>query len=109
MIRGRKNRFSASSQNPITEKSIFGHFEVIFLNVIFFSRARWLFPVSTTKEEYVDEKMSSLAGLKSYSISRKSTDFGYLGPPSKSIFSAYRQNFEKFSVIFLERLLRALC
>ena len=32
-IRGRKMRFSESTQNFITEKSIFGHFEVIFLNV----------------------------------------------------------------------------
>ena len=30
---GRKVRFSESSQNSMTEKSIFGHFEVIFLNV----------------------------------------------------------------------------
>ena len=32
-IGGRKMRFSESSQNSISEKSIFGHFEVIFLNV----------------------------------------------------------------------------
>ena len=32
-IRGRKMRFSESSQNSISEKSIFGLFEVIFLNV----------------------------------------------------------------------------
>ena len=32
-IRGRKMRFSESTQNFITEKSIFGQFEVIFLNV----------------------------------------------------------------------------
>ena len=32
-IHGRKMRFSESGQNSITEKSIFGHFEVIFLNV----------------------------------------------------------------------------
>ena len=32
-ICGRKMRFSGSSQNSISEKSIFGHFEVIFLNV----------------------------------------------------------------------------
>ena len=29
----RKMRFSESSQNSISEKSIFGQFEVIFLNV----------------------------------------------------------------------------
>ena len=32
-ICGRKMRFSESSQNSIPENSIFGHFEVIFLNV----------------------------------------------------------------------------
>ena len=31
-IRGRKMRFSESSQNSISEKSIFGQFEVVFLN-----------------------------------------------------------------------------
>ena len=30
---GRKMRFSESGQNSMSEKSIFGHFEVIFLNV----------------------------------------------------------------------------
>ena len=32
-IRGRKMRFSESSQNSISENSIFGHFEAVFLNV----------------------------------------------------------------------------
>ena len=32
-IRGRKMQFSESSQNSISESSIFGHFKVIFLNV----------------------------------------------------------------------------
>ena len=32
-IHGRKMRFSESSQNSKSEKSIFGQFEVIFLNV----------------------------------------------------------------------------
>ena len=32
-IYGRKMRFSESSQNFISEKSIFGHFEVVFLNL----------------------------------------------------------------------------
>ena len=37
-IHGRKMRFSESSQNSMFEKSIFGHFEVIFLNLPFFSQ-----------------------------------------------------------------------
>ena len=32
-IHGQKMRFSESSQKSVSEKSIFGHFEVIFLNV----------------------------------------------------------------------------
>ena len=32
-IHGRKMRFSESSQNSLSENSIFGHFEVIFLNI----------------------------------------------------------------------------
>ena len=32
-VNGRKMRFSESSQNFITGKLFFGHFEVIFLNV----------------------------------------------------------------------------
>ena len=32
-IQGRKMRFSESSENSLFEKSIFGHFDVIFLNV----------------------------------------------------------------------------
>ena len=32
-IHGRKMRYSESSQKPISEKSIFGHFEVVFLKV----------------------------------------------------------------------------
>ena len=77
-IGGRKMRFSESSQNSISEKSIFGHFEVSFLNVQFFSERALLFPVSTIQENHFDERMSSLAGLKkNYLISRKSTDFGH--------------------------------
>ena len=32
-VRGGKMRISASSQTSLSESSIFGHFEVIFLNV----------------------------------------------------------------------------
>ena len=40
---GRKMRLSESSQNSISEKSIFGQFEVIFLNVWFFPGAGVVF------------------------------------------------------------------
>ena len=43
-IHGRKMRFSESSQNSITEKSISGQFEVLFLNVLnFFQGGRGVF------------------------------------------------------------------
>ena len=32
-IHGQKTRFSESSQKSMSEKSIFGHFEAIFLNI----------------------------------------------------------------------------
>ena len=32
-IQGQKMRYFESSQSTISEKSVFGHFEVIFLNV----------------------------------------------------------------------------
>ena len=69
--------FPESSQNSVSEKLTFGHFEVIFLNHYISFRAGWLFPVSTLEEELFNEKLSSVAGLrKSCSIPRKSTDFG---------------------------------
>ena len=44
----------------------------------FFPGRGWLIPVSTFKKAYFKENMSSPAGLKkSYSISRKSIDFGH--------------------------------
>ena len=39
-IHGRKMRFSESSQNSISEKSIFGHFEVIFFSTYNFFPGR---------------------------------------------------------------------
>ena len=38
-LHGRKMRFSESSRFSISETSIFGHFEVIFLNIYNFLRA----------------------------------------------------------------------
>ena len=55
-IHGRKMRFSENSRNSMSEKSIFGHFEVIFLNVWFFSRAGVVFPVSTSKRSILRKK-----------------------------------------------------
>ena len=63
-IHGRKMRFSESCQFSISEKSIFGQFEVILLNVCIFLTAGLVIPVNTFKEKYFDEKMSSLTDLK---------------------------------------------
>ena len=85
-ICGLKMRFSASSLSSLSEKSIFGHFEVIFPNVKTFLRAGVLFRVSTFKEEYFIENMSRLAGFrKVIQFSAKLlilAIFGYLGLPS---------------------------
>ena len=60
-----KNRFLA------TLRSFFSTYKL-------FPGRGWFFPVSTLKEKSFNEKMSSVASLKkSYSIFRKSTDFGH--------------------------------
>ena len=98
-------RFSASSQIAISAKSVFGQFQVIFLNVNYCSRASWQIPVITFKEKNIKEKMSSLAGFKKFIQFPAKVlvlpIFDYLGPPSKSIFSTYRQNSKKSLVFFL--------
>ena len=55
-------RFSSSSQMSISEKPIFGHFEVIVLKVFFFFRAGCLFTASSAKQVYFNS-VDSLAGL----------------------------------------------
>ena len=42
-ICGRKMQFSESSENSMSENSIFGHFEAIFPNVYIFPRAGVVF------------------------------------------------------------------
>ena len=78
----------------------------------FFPGRGWCFPVGTFKEKYFNEKMSSLADLKkNIQFSAKVlilAIFDYLGPHSKSIFSTYRQNFEKYLVSFLGEVVRHL-
>ena len=92
-----KNRFL------VTLRSFFSAYN-------FFPGRGWYFPVSTFKQEYFSEKMSSLAGLKkNIQFSARVpilAIFDYLGPHSKSIFSTYRQNFKKSLVSFLEKVVR---
>ena len=53
-----------------------------FYTYKFFPGRGWLFPVITFKEEYFNEIMSSLAGLKKiYVVFRKSADFGHFPLP----------------------------
>ena len=88
-------RLSASSQISISEKSIFGHFEFVFPKVQIFLKSGWIFPASKFKQEFFNEKMTSLAGLKKVIQFPAEEPIlaicDYLGPPSKSIFSTYRQ------------------
>ena len=85
----------------------------IFLTYEFFPGQGWLFPVSTFQEEYLNEKISSLTGLKKIiHFSAKVlilAIFDYLGWLSKLISSTYRQNFKNPWSVSLERLLGTLC
>ena len=108
-----KMRFSESSQYSLSEKSIFGHFEVIFLNVWIFLQVGWFFRVSTFKEEYFHGKMSCVAGLRKRVVQFSAkvlilANFDYLGPHSKSIFSTYNKSFEKSLVSFMGRVVRTI-
>ena len=86
--------------------SIWGHFS----QRIKFFMGGWFFLVSTFKGAYFNEKMSSWAGLKNVFLFPAKVlilaIFDYLGPPSKPIFSTYRQNFGEYSVSFLGEVVR---
>ena len=86
-----KNRFLVNLRSFFSTYKIFG--------------ARgWLYPVSTFKEEYLHEIVSSLVSKKVIQFSAKVlilATFDDLGPPSKSIFSTYRQKFKKSLVTFV--------
>ena len=94
-IHERKLRFSEGSQSSISEKLIFGHFEVIFRNV----PGRACFFLLEISKRYFDDNMSSLAREKKViQFSAKVpilAIFDYQGLHLKSIFSTYGKNFEK--------------
>ena len=108
--RCQKMRFFESSQNSSPEKSIFGQFEVIFLNVWFFSRAGCVFLLVYSKRSILMKKWALwLVSKKVIKFSAKIpilAIFDYLGPPSKSIFSTYSQNFRKPLVTLLGEVVR---
>ena len=94
-----KMRFSVSSQIPIPEKSVFGHLDVFFLNVQIFIRAGVVFSCYHTQRTVVslEDEFSGLSQNEIIQFPAKVpilAIFDHLGPPSKSIFSTYRQNFE---------------
>ena len=63
---------------PYPKNRLLVNLRSFFSTYVNFPGRGWYFPVSTFKKKYFFEKMSSLAGVKkSYSIFRKSTDFGH--------------------------------
>ena len=92
---------SASSQNFITAKSIFDHFEVILLNLKNISTARWFFFVNTIEKELFNGNIGLLNGLKkiySFLCKRPFFDiFKCIGSGSNSIFVSVHAKWRKFS------------
>ena len=95
---------------PSTENRFLLNLRSFFSTYKVFPGRGWFFPVNTFNEECFNQKISSLAGLKKViHFSAKVlflASFDYLGQPSKSIFSTYKQNFEKSSVSFLGNIVR---
>ena len=76
-IHVRKCDFLQVIKIPYLKNRFLVNLEQYSQRIKFFPGRGWFFPVSKIKEEHFKEKMSSPAGLeKSYSNSRKNTDFG---------------------------------
>ena len=93
-------RFCVSTQIFITEISMFCQFEVIFLKVLNFSRARVISSyynlqsgVFLGKDEFFSWSQQKLVLF--FSKVPILAIFGYLGTTSRSNSSTYRKNFEK--------------
>ena len=109
-IHGRKIRSSESSQNSMSEKSTFGQFEV-FSSTYNFFQGGVLFSCYSTQEQLIlrKDELCSWSQKKVIQFSAKVlilAIFDHLGPPSKSIFSTYKQNFKKSLVGFLGKIVR---
>ena len=78
------------------KKLIFGHFQVIFLNLNFFQERNGFFPVDAFRDEFSNVNMSSsLSEQRVVQFFAEIPFFGildYLGPASKLIISTYSQN-----------------
>ena len=89
-IHGHKMQFFAGSQVVLSQKLVFRHFVLNFLNV-FLSGVGSLDSVSNFQEMYFDEKMSSVTGLKKLfefpPKIRFSAVLDYPGPVSRISFS----------------------
>ena len=90
-------RFSAISKISISAKLILMALRSI-LSMYNFSRAGVVFFVCAFRNNYINEKMSSLAGLGKITQSLVKVPilaiFGYLGPHIKPMFTMKRQNFK---------------
>ena len=93
-------QFSATSQNSISGKSIFGFFDVIFLKIKTFYGLGWFFPLVQTKRSFLTERHALLlVSTKSFLVSSKYTDFGHFWPPRNTFkvdFLNVQSNFQKF-------------
>ena len=107
---GQKIRFFESSQNSLAENSIFGHLRSLFSTYKFFAgRGGYFVIVHSTSSVSTKIELSGWSQKKVIQFCANLTDlayFGYLGPLSKSIFSTYRQNFEKSWVSFRKEVVR---
>ena len=110
-IHGQKTRFSESTQNSVSEKSILGHFGVFFSQRINFSQGGggFFLLVPLSKSILTKRWALWLVSKKAIQFSAKVpilAIFDYLGPHSKSVFSTYRLNFEKSTVNFVGEVVK---
>ena len=106
-------RFSASSQKPNPENRFLVNLRSFFSTYNNFPVRKWLISVSTINGKYFKENMISLVGLKKKLFNfPQCTDFRHfwlLRSTFKSIFSTYTQNYRKYSVSFLVKVVKNLC
>ena len=78
-ILGRKMRFSESTQNFLSEKSIFGHLVSFFSMYEFFQGGGGIYLLV-----HLSKSILTKTWAKSYLIFRKNTDFGNFRPPGST-------------------------
>ena len=95
-----KLRFSASSQVPINETSILGHFEVNFLIVCIIPRQRWLDTVTTFKGKFFSEESSSCSQQEVIQFSAESIVLGRFRLTKSSFQDNFLNVQAKFQKLF---------